>query len=155
MLKDIVVRKATLDDLPTLQKFEQALIRAERPFDPTIREDPLKYYSLEKILTDKNAVVYVAEHLSEIVSCGSVTIREARPYLDHEEFANFGFMFTLKKYRGFGINGMIMENCKEWTSLKGFKEMRLTVYTENQSAIAAYEKVGFKRHLIQMRMPSK
>ena len=32
-----IVRKATLDDLPTLLLFEQGVIEAERPFDPTIK----------------------------------------------------------------------------------------------------------------------
>ncbi|MGB5500466.1 MAG: GNAT family N-acetyltransferase, partial [Maribacter sp.] len=31
-------------------------------------------------------------------------------------------------------------------------EIRLTVYDENHAAIRAYEKVGFKKHIIEMRL---
>ncbi|MGB5171673.1 GNAT family N-acetyltransferase [Eudoraea sp.] len=152
-MDNIIIRKANIEDLETLLNFEQELIKAERPFDPTIKSDPVCYYELHKILVNSNAVVYVAEWTNKIVSCGSVTIRPARPYLDHKEFANFGFMYTVPEYRGRGINKRIMEQCKEWSLSRGFKEMRLTVYTDNQAAIWAYEKVGFKKHIIQMRLP--
>lgn len=153
-MENIQVREANQEDLKELLAFEQELIKAERPFDPTIRQDPVHYYDLAEILARDKAVVYIALIKDKVISCGSVTIREARPYLDHKEYANFGFMFTLPEYRGMGINKQIMQKCKSWALSRGYREIRLTVYSENESAIKAYEKVGFKKHIIQMRIPS-
>lgn len=40
------VRIATLKDLPTLLAFEQGVIEAERPFDPTIKAGNINYYDI-------------------------------------------------------------------------------------------------------------
>ena len=61
-------------------------------------------------------------------------------------------MFTLPEYRGRGVNTKIIEKLKQWSFSKGLKEIRLTVYEDNHNAIKAYEKVGFKKHIIEMRL---
>ena len=61
-------------------------------------------------------------------------------------------MYTDEDFRGMGINALIVEELKNWSNTNGFKEIRLTVYNENLPAIKAYEKVGFKKHIIEMRL---
>jgi hypothetical protein len=39
----MIIRKATIDDLPVLLQFEQGIISAERPFDSTLLPDPISY----------------------------------------------------------------------------------------------------------------
>ena len=39
-------RSATLDDLPALKECEQGIIAAERPYDHTLKPDPISYYDL-------------------------------------------------------------------------------------------------------------
>ncbi|NAY92479.1 GNAT family N-acetyltransferase [Muricauda sp. JGD-17] len=150
--KNVLVRKATNEDLPVLLSFEQEIIKAERPFDPTIREDPVQYYDLGKMILDENACVLVAEVDGKPVASGYAIKKRARHYLDHEYYAYLGFMFTDPKFRGFGINASIVEQLKEWSDGQGLEEIRLTVYNDNLPAIKAYEKVGFKKHIIEMRL---
>jgi len=152
-MDEITIRTATLSDLDVLLAFEQELIKAERPFNKTIRKDPVCYYDLKGMILDNEVAVIVAELNSTIVSCGTAVIRRARPYLNHKEYVNFGFMYTLPEYRGMGINKMILESLRTWAQTKGFKEMRLTVYSDNIPAIKAYEKAGFVSHIIEMRIP--
>ena len=152
-MDEITIRTATLSDLDVLLAFEQELIKAERPFNKTIRKDPVCYYDLKGMILDNEVAVIVAELNSTIVSCGTAVIRSARPYLNHKEYVNFGFMYTLPEYRGMGINKMILESLRTWAQTKGFKEMRLTVYSGNIPAIKAYEKAGFVSHIIEMRIP--
>jgi len=154
MMNDIHIREAIESDLETLLLFEQALIEAERPFDPTIRNGPLHYYDLKEYITNKQAKVVVAVVNGQVVSSGFGIAKTARAYLNHEQYAYLGFMYTLPEYRGKGINGKIVESLRNWARSKGFLEVRLTVYQDNIPAIAAYEKVGFKKHIIEMRIPS-
>jgi len=149
---DIVIRQAILDDLPVLLNFEQEIIKAERPFDVTIKEDPVSYYDLKHMVENPKAHVVVAEVGDKIVASGYAIPKRARPYLDHEFYAYLGFMYTDEDFRGMGINAKIVEELKTWSHQEGFKEIRLTVYNENLSAIKAYEKVGFKKHIIEMRL---
>jgi len=146
------IREATMADIPTLQSFEQGLIRDERPFDPTIRPDPVQYYDLKALIEDPTTLLVVAEREGEVLSCGYATRRTPRHYLDHEAYAYFGFMYTRPDYRGLGINGQVIQTLKEWASREGLSEIRLTVYSDNQPAIRAYQKVGFSSHLLEMRL---
>lgn len=151
---DIDIRTAKITDIPLLKEMEQGVIRAERPFDSTLGEDPISYYDLEGLLQNPKALVLVATHNERIVSCGYGLEKSAKPYLNHTTYAYLGFMFTQPEYRGKGLNGMILARLRAWAVEMGWTEIRLTVYNDNASAIRAYEKVGFKRHIIEMRWPN-
>lgn len=147
----VSIRKATLNDIPVLKDFEQGVIREERPFDPTIRPDPVHYYDLKALIEDSNTCFLVAHAEGEVLASGYATRKIPRPYLDHSAFAYLGFMYTRPEVRGLGINGLIVKALKAWATDRGLFEMRLTVYPGNQPAIRAYEKAGFNSHLIEMR----
>ena len=149
---DVTIRNATLEDLPELLEMEQGLIADERPYDPTIRQEPVRYYDLPGMLEDINTKFLVADDGSQILSCGYAFRREPRHYLDHDAYAYFGFMYTLPAYRGRGFNGRIIDGLKEWAAQMGLFEVRLTVYTDNTPAIRAYRKAGFNSHLEEMRL---
>ena len=51
-MSNIHIRKATLEDLPYLLKFEQGIIAAERPFDETLVSEKFHYYDLAERIKD-------------------------------------------------------------------------------------------------------
>ncbi len=153
MTEHIKIREATGKDLPILLEFEQGVIQAERPFDVTIKPAPVYYYDLNELIDSDRALVVVALVGTEIVSCGYAMFKQARPYLDHKDYAYLGFMFTRSDFRGKGINAKILDVLKDWAYKRGLDEIRLTVYDENIPALKAYEKYGFKKHIIEMRLP--
>ena len=117
-MDDLIIRGAQIDDLETLLDFEQELIKAERPFDECIRQDPVHYYDIEELILDPDVAIVVAEYKGKIVSSGSCRIKEARIYLDHQEYAYLGFMYTLPEFRGMGLNNQIIDTagarCSPW-----------------------------------------
>ena len=151
IMNKINIRKARLQDLKLLLEFEQGIITAERPFDPTLKEGKINYYDIEMMISAPHIEILVAEIDSEIVGSGYARIETAKPYLNHDSYAYLGFMYTDPKYRGKGINAIIINTLKEWCQSQNITEMRLDVYNDNPSAIRAYEKVGFKKHLVNMR----
>ena len=148
----VIVREARLEDLPELLVFEQKLIEAERPFDPTIRPSPVNYYDLKAFLLDEQVGVYVAEYQGKLISSGYGMARKARHYLDHEEYAYLGFMYTLPQFRGKGVNQMVLNALQDWAKGMGLNELRLTVYEDNLPAVKAYQKAGFRKHIVEMRL---
>ncbi len=146
------IRQAVPSDLSVLRSFEQGLIRDERPFDPTIRPDPVRYYDLEALLSNPEARVLVAETEGQVLASGYGIRKQPRHYLDHDAYAYLGFMYTLPEYRGLGINGQIISELRQWAREQGLLEIRLTVYCENLPALRAYEKAGFKPHITEMRL---
>ena len=151
-MRDFIVRTAKLEDLEVLLEFEQGLIEAERPMDPTLAPNPISYYDLSEMIHLDTAEVIVVEKDAQLVASGYAKIKKARHYLDHEYCSYLGFMYTRPEFRGKGVNKLIVDELKKWSISKGLKEIRLTVYDDNIAALKAYEKVGFKKHLIEMRL---
>jgi GNAT superfamily N-acetyltransferase len=151
-MSKINIRTATPADLNILLEFEQGIITAERPYDPTLKEGKINYYDIEKMIEASHISVLVAEIDSEIIGSGYARIETAKPYLKHDNYAYLGFMYTDPKHRGKGVNAKIIEELKKWCRSRKITELRLDVYNDNPSAIRAYEKVGFKKHLLNMRV---
>ena len=150
-MNEISIRKALPEDLEQLLVFEQAIINTERPFDPTLNSDPINYYDLKTMLAASHIQVVVAETDNRIIASGYARIETSKPFLKHEKHAYLGFMYVLPEYRGKGLNKKIMDALKNWAELQNIKEFRLEVYYDNASAIKAYEKFGFSRHILEMR----
>ncbi len=151
-MNQIIIRKATVGDLEELYLFEQGIIEAERPFDVTLKNENIYYYELEDMINASNVEVLVASFKNEIIASGYARIEKAKQYLKHETHAYLGFMYVQPAYRGKGINKMIIEALKKWAHSQHVNELRLDVYFNNVAAIKAYEKIGFKAHMIEMRL---
>ena len=147
-----LVRLATKNDLPILDTFMDELVDAERPMDVTIKDVKVVYYDLESFINSDEAVLYVVEINKELVASGYAKIKPDRHYLKHDKHAHLGFMFVPEKHRGNGYNKLIIDALLAWCKIKYIHEIRLDVYNSNPSAIRAYEKVGFTKHLINMRL---
>jgi len=149
--KDIAIRRATKADLPKLAEFLQFLVEAERPFDPTLKEGEIFYYNIEDFIADEKSEILVIDYRHQIIGCGYAQIRSAKPYQNHELFGYLGFMYVSPEFRGNGLNNLLLDDLKKWVLSNGITEVRLDVYSENQAAIRAYEKAGFKQISTTMR----
>ncbi len=146
------IRPARLEDLDTLLQFEQGIIEAERPFDATMKTEHFHYYDINDMLNRDDCAIIVAEEDGKLVGSGSARILEAKNYNNYAYYAFLGFMYVDPAFRGKGVNSRIIDELKQWANSKGLEEIRLQVYSENGSAIKAYEKVGFKPILTEMRL---
>jgi len=149
--KNITIRPAVNTDLPKLAEFLQTLVDAERPFDPTLKEGEIFYYDIQELISDKATEIMVVESNNEIIGSGYAQIRSAKPYERHEVFGYLGFMFVSSEFRGQGISGLLLTALKKWILDQGITEVRLQVYDENEAAVRAYEKAGFKKIVTTMR----
>ena len=150
-MDDITIRKASMNDLIQLLVFEQDLIKTERPFDSTLKPDPINYYDLKSLLTSPLAEVVVAETDNKIIASGYARIDKSKPFLKHSHHAYLGFMYVVPEYRGQGINKRIVDALKDWAASQNITEFSLEVYYDNISAIKAYEKIGFSKYILEMR----
>ena len=149
---EISLRAATLKDIDALREFEQGIVRAERAFDSTLKAGRIQYYDIEKMLIADHVRFVVAECGNELVACGFARIDNAKTYLSHPQQAYLGLMYVDPKYRGQSISAKIVERLKQWCRTKGVTELRLEVYSGNLAAVGAYEKAGFSKHIIEMRL---
>jgi GNAT superfamily N-acetyltransferase len=148
---NITIRPATLADMDTLLQFEQGVISAERPLDPTLKDGHINYYNLPELITSPNCHLVVAELAGEVIGSGYARIETSKIYLNHPQYAYLGFMYVLPQHRGKGVNKMVIAALQEWAASQGINELRLEVYCQNAPAIKAYQKVGFISHMLAMR----
>lgn len=149
---EIVIRAARVDELPRLKAFEQGIVRAERPYDHTLRPDPISYYDIAELITSPDAEVAVAEIGGQLVGSGYAKRKRSRHYVSPDEHAFIGFLYVEPAFRGRGINKLVLDHLFDWARANALPEIHLTVYDENSPAIRAYEKVGFQPYLMEMRL---
>lgn len=146
------IRVATTDDLPRLLDIEQCIIEAERPFNDRMKDGHTHYYDLDELLEDDDCRIAVAETDDRIVASGFARLRDSEQYLAHDRHAYLGFMYVEPRHRGRGINRAIIAELVEWSRSRGVRDVYLDVYEGNRAAMRAYEKAGFGRSVVEMRL---
>ena len=144
------IRQATLNDLEILLEFEQLLIDYERNLTSNIKEGHINYYDIESFIKKPDAVVIVAETNGEIIGSGYALIRSNKTYKTPDKYVYLGFMYVKEEHRGKGVNKRIMNELIEWGKKSGYHIFKLDVYSNNSSAINAYQKAGFKGEELNM-----
>jgi len=76
-MNEINVRKAGLQDMNTLLRFEQGVIAAERPFDECLKKDPIHYYDLAHMIAADDIELLVAELDGRPIGSGYARIENA------------------------------------------------------------------------------
>ncbi|MCX8211396.1 MAG: GNAT superfamily N-acetyltransferase [Neolewinella sp.] len=147
----ITTRTATQADLPALLEFEQGIVAFERPFDPTLKPDPISYYDIGELIDVDWAEVIVAVDGDLIIGSGYAKERTSEHFVEPETYCFLGFMFVSPDYRGRGVNGLVTDALFDWAKERGLTEVRLRVYDDNAGALRAYEKKGFRKHMVEMR----
>ncbi len=148
---DIIIRSATEPDLPILKSFEQGIVQAERPYDSTLKADPISYYAICEMIASHDTEVAVAVINGEIIASGYAQKKPSRDYVSSEYHAFIGLLYVTPAYRGKGVNGQILKHLFDWSKKNDLPDIHLTVYTENGQAIRAYEKMGFQSYISEMR----
>tara|TARA_B100000941_G_C28420100_1_gene508337 strand:- start:78 stop:578 length:501 start_codon:yes stop_codon:yes gene_type:complete len=148
----ITLRQAISRDLNTLKAFEQLLIKFEKTLTPTLKNSHINYYDLEAYIKNPEVSVVVAVENEELIASGYGLIQKNLPYKNPDKYILLGFMYVIPAFRGMGINKKVIEYLIEWGNSKGINEFKLDVYSQNTSAIKAYQKLGFSSELFNMRL---
>lgn len=149
----MMTREATEEDLKILLEFEQGIVFAERPFNSTLINGEIHYYDLLQLIKSEEALMLVTEENNEIIASGYARIKKTEnDYSNFDEYAYLGFMYVKPEHRGKGVNKLILDELIGWAKAKNISEVRLDVYSQNESAVKAYEKAGFESLLTTMRM---
>lgn len=146
------IREASMEDLPSLLALEQGIVDAERPYDPYIKEKNVSYYDIPALITGSDSHLLVVEIDGEIVGSGYAQIRASKACFTHDHHCYLGFIYLSPAHRGKALGKKIIDALKEWGIGRGAQHIHLNVYTDNESAIRAYEKAGFKKVSVLMEL---
>ncbi|MCC5809270.1 MAG: GNAT family N-acetyltransferase [Ectothiorhodospiraceae bacterium] len=151
-LDGLILREAKTADYPSLVALEQKVIDAERPYNESLKEKDAYYYDIEKLISDPDSRLVVGEVSGDIVATGYVQVRPSKPALGHDNHGYLGFMYVAEQYRGLGLNKVILQDLVSWGQQRQVTDFYLDVYVENNSAVRAYEKFGFRGSLLEMKL---
>lgn len=146
------LRTATMQDLSALRQLEQAVVEAERPYNTQIKSSQAIYYDIPALIQSPDSLLLVGELNQRIAATGYLQIRQSKRSLKHPRHGYLGFMYVDERERGKGLNQQLITALIEWGQSQGVENYYLDVYPGNQSAIKAYEKLGFAPSLLEMRL---
>ena len=150
---DLIIRKATIDDLQKIQELNLKLFEKEyKEYDPllnlnwTFGKEGTEYFK-NRILKEDGCVL-VALVDNEIVGylCGG--IREAEKYRNLPIVAELENMFVLEKFRSKGIGTQLVNECVKWCKAKNVGKIRVEASAPNKKAIKFYRSNGFKDYTL-------
>lgn len=148
----MIIREANPGDIATLLELEQCVIEAEKPFNSSIKTEKTHYYDLDNLLSSSDSCLIVVEDSNDIIATGYAQIRKSKVALNHDEHSYLGFMFVSPEHRGKAINQKVMNHLIEWSKSRGITHFYLDVYSQNESAIKAYQKAGFAPCIMEMKL---
>lgn len=151
---NVIIRKATVNDLYDIQILNNQLFKLEKEnFDPTLVENwPLseegkKYF--ENLIEE--AYVIVAVLNNEIVGYLAGSINEQGSY-EEIQYGEVNNMFVNSEYRGYGIGKLLINDFKKYCISNGIKDLIVTASAKNTNAIEFYRKNDFKDFNITLTM---
>jgi ribosomal protein S18 acetylase RimI-like enzyme len=143
-------REANSNDLSQLLEIEQCLIDFERSFNVSLKSKNAIYCDFPHLISDNDSYLLVVELSGKIIGTGYAQIRYSKEALIHPKHSYIGFIYVSPEHRGRALNQKIMERLIEWSQSKRVND--LNVYSQNESAIKAYAKAGFKPCLVEMKL---
>ena len=152
MVMETQIREATAADLPELLAFEQGVVESERPYDSSLKPGAVHYYDIAKLIANSDSLILVAENAGQLAGTGHATLKRSKDQFDHDRHAYLGLMYVEPSHRGQGIIQRIIEELLVWSRGEGVTDFFLDVYTGNESAVRAYEKFGFRTHMLEMKL---
>ena len=152
-MEKVIIRKAGLEDLTSIQKLNDNLFDLEfNNFDDTLKREWALEKEGQEYFEDmiKNGIVFVAQIENKIVGYLAGSICEPISYIT-ESFAELDNMCIDNEYRRFGIGTLLISSFKEYCKEKKIQNIKVTASAKNSRAIQFYIKNGFEDYNITLK----
>jgi GNAT superfamily N-acetyltransferase len=150
------VRRATIEDVPTLVHLFQELDRLQRDwrvFTPRpgfYDEVGLKY---RKAMGTDQAVVLVAEDDGDIVGMAYGEVRVPSRFSDERALEVSGVVVR-SGYRGKGVGRALVKEAAQFATDRGVGWVELKTFSPNERAMDFWEGLGFRPRVVQLTSPT-
>jgi len=153
---NILVRRAEPQDRPALGRFGAALVRAHHAFDsqrflpprPRLEEGYAHFLDTQRAAED--VAIFVAERAGSIVGYVYAGI-EPPSWKELRDVAGFIHDVVVDpEARGEGVGTRLIETAAAWLVSRGAPRVMLWTAAQNQDAQRLFERLGFRRTMIEM-----
>lgn len=158
-MEEIIVKQASLEDVPTVQAVGRATF-TETFAESNTQEAMKKYldenFGAEKIRAEfKNpdSLFFIAWHNDHAVGYLKLNSGKAQTEVQHESALEIERIYVIGLYHGKKVGQLLFEKALEIAEKNKKSSIWLGVWEENPRAIRFYEKNGFKpfdKHIFKM-----
>jgi len=143
----MIIRKATKDDIKTLQNLNDEVFVDNSKYDPDLKMDWAQSETGKEYFTDvvnnPNAICLITESEGKAIGYIAAGPKEFGYRLSkYLEIENMG---VSPKHRSQGIGLKLIKECLKVAKERGFQKAYVNAYSENVGAINFYEKNGFNK----------
>lgn len=143
-----IIKKATIKDLPDIQKLNQLLfIKEQKEYDAAYNinwpyeKDGIKYFTKE--LTEGSRVIFIAKDGEKPIGYLAASCKGSSKYINNMREAELENMLVLDGYRSQGIGAKLVSEFKEWAKEVNAKRVIVIASYDNEEGISFYRKQGF------------
>lgn len=127
-------------------KLEPELIKEVKTYLPRaeylkILEDPKQ----DLLIVEEDGLILGAAWLAERIHEGGQAILMPVAFVQE--------ICVTENSRGQGLGRKLMTNIEDWASKRGLKQVEFNIWSQNQSALAFYEELGFRFTRHEMSKP--
>lgn len=127
----IIEQISNIDESKKCDELLAKLIQSERKFNSNIKPDYVICNWFEKVLNDKDKIIFIAKDKERIVGyiyCRFISADDG-PTIGHE--ALIDGLYIEEEYRKQGLASNLIDKAKEWCKNNGAKVLLLNVLNEN------------------------
>lgn len=137
------IRKATYDDVKTINHYLTLLIREERQYDSGINKYFIVTNMYENYIDDTSKIILVAEdngyiagYLYGYIIPPDITYKRTISQLDA--------LYVVRNYRQQGVATALIEAFKKWSVSQKANSMEVKVWSDNIRAKSLYKQQSFE-----------
>jgi ribosomal protein S18 acetylase RimI-like enzyme len=152
---EIIVREAREEDLDVVAKLAAKLVRLHHQFDPQrfFLQEPVEEgyrWWLGRELANKSAIVLVATIAERVVGYVYATIESRDWNLLLDKHAGLHDIYVDDETRAHGVGEALMRGAIARFEERGVPRVVLMSAAQNEKAQRLFERVGFRRTMIEM-----
>jgi len=142
---DFRIRRATASDLAAVNALEEELQGPHADHYPEIFVRTGMEEYCRKVLEAEDHAVFVAERDSKVIGVAVAQLMdETSPHCHPMKLCRLNSIVVNASARGSGAGRALIETVEAFARRHGVKDLRLSVADFNDSAIALYERMGYR-----------
>jgi ribosomal protein S18 acetylase RimI-like enzyme len=150
-MEQVVIRKATLQDIPAIAELWKEMIDFHKKIDPVftraVNGEEVFSQFVEKNINSQTACVYVAIVDSKIVGYCQGMLEKPPPVLTETDYGRIMDFAVTADYRRTGVGEKMCRALQDWFVIKGVHRIEVRHSEFNEISSQFWPKMGFKPYL--------
>lgn len=151
MTENIIIRKAVVEDIPSILELWKEMMDFHKERDRIFSRSETGHEGfagyVKGLIASETSHVVIAETDKEITGYCLAMIEPYPPVLEMKEYGLIQDIAVTKKYRRYGIGQKLLEEARNWFSEKGIRRIEARVATTNTISTGFWAKMGLKPYL--------